>query len=479
MALQFGEFVADPEQRQLLRKGQPVHLSPKALQLLLILLEAAPRALSKRELQEQIWPDTFVSEASLANLISELRRAIGGPDDTFIRTVHGFGYAFQPDPQADSTERVPKPVSTNRTAAVTIIVVLLLALAAVIISLTRNRARIEPQVSKSALEDYLSVRSSLAGIERGGKKTRMDTLARLNSILQREPRFARALAARAYVEGSFNFWEPSMHWYSAAMTDADRALAIDPSLIEPHLARAYVLNSSAGGWKIFESLKELRLAASMSPGHDITHQRLARLYRHLGWFDELNKEADAVERINPQATELPRLRALRLIDSGRCREALVEYAKARPIAGDPFPLWQQVAIAHLYCRQVPEARQRLETEYAGSSPNAPERPLTAALLALAISLSGERDTRDLEREALSTDQRIGHFHHVLITLAEVRALQGDSERALDYLTRAADEGMPCVACFENDPFLQNARSSRRFQSLVAELRRREAPYRSF
>lgn len=60
-------------------------------------MEAAPRALSKRELQESVWPDTFVVEANLQHLIGEIRSVLG--DDPrqprYLRTVYGFGYAFQ------------------------------------------------------------------------------------------------------------------------------------------------------------------------------------------------------------------------------------------------------------------------------------------------------------------------------------------------------------------------------------------------
>jgi DNA-binding winged helix-turn-helix (wHTH) protein len=96
VALSFGPFVLNLNTRQLLRDGTEVHLSPKAFQLLAILVERRPAALSKAALQEQLWPSTFVAEANLPNLIGEIRGAIG--DDphspTFIRTVSRFGYAF-------------------------------------------------------------------------------------------------------------------------------------------------------------------------------------------------------------------------------------------------------------------------------------------------------------------------------------------------------------------------------------------------
>ena len=97
MQLRFGEFVLDTDTRELLRDAHPVHLTPKAFQLLQLLVEARPRALSKADLTERLWPDTFVVEANLSNLVGELRTAVGDNPrrPQFIRTVHGFGYAFR------------------------------------------------------------------------------------------------------------------------------------------------------------------------------------------------------------------------------------------------------------------------------------------------------------------------------------------------------------------------------------------------
>ena len=94
----FGPFTLDFDCRQLVvgPERQPVHLSPKAYELLHVLVEARPKALSKDELHERLWPSTFVSEATLASLVGDLREALNEPgrEAHFIRTVHGFGYAF-------------------------------------------------------------------------------------------------------------------------------------------------------------------------------------------------------------------------------------------------------------------------------------------------------------------------------------------------------------------------------------------------
>ena len=102
----FGEFVLDLDTHELVRAGTPVSLSPKAFRLLGILVENHPKALSKAELQDGLWPGTFVVEKNLTNLVSEIRDALG--DDPvrprFIRTVHRFGYAFREAASIESRE---------------------------------------------------------------------------------------------------------------------------------------------------------------------------------------------------------------------------------------------------------------------------------------------------------------------------------------------------------------------------------------
>jgi DNA-binding winged helix-turn-helix (wHTH) protein len=94
--VQFEEFVLNDRTRELRRKGRPVHLSPKALQLLELLIRRRPEAVPKAELMAEVWAGTHVTEASLASTVAELRAALSDQKSSprFIRTVHGFGYAF-------------------------------------------------------------------------------------------------------------------------------------------------------------------------------------------------------------------------------------------------------------------------------------------------------------------------------------------------------------------------------------------------
>ena len=114
MGLHFGEFTLDPLSRQLRRGADEIHVSPKAFALLLELVERRPDALAKAALQESLWPGTFVVEANLSNLIAEIRAALD--DDVrhprFIRTVHGFGYAFCGTVSGDRAADAPRVAAT-------------------------------------------------------------------------------------------------------------------------------------------------------------------------------------------------------------------------------------------------------------------------------------------------------------------------------------------------------------------------------
>jgi DNA-binding winged helix-turn-helix (wHTH) protein len=96
MRIRFGECVLDSDTRELLVRGAPVHLSPKGFQFLELLLENRPRALSKSEIHEKLWPETFVSDGTLTSLLAEVRTAIedDAHEPRFVRTAHRFGYAF-------------------------------------------------------------------------------------------------------------------------------------------------------------------------------------------------------------------------------------------------------------------------------------------------------------------------------------------------------------------------------------------------
>ena len=116
MRLRFGDCVFDADTREVSRGDRSVAVSPKAFALLELLIDARPGAVSKAEIRERIWPGIHVSEANLANLVVELRAALG--DDArrprFIRTLHRFGYAFRAAARPDRRAPEEAVVASDR-----------------------------------------------------------------------------------------------------------------------------------------------------------------------------------------------------------------------------------------------------------------------------------------------------------------------------------------------------------------------------
>jgi DNA-binding winged helix-turn-helix (wHTH) protein/Flp pilus assembly protein TadD len=93
---EFGPFTVLPDERRLLNDGNQVPLTPKAFDTLLILIQHSQQVLEKKEIMDQIWPDTFVEEATLAQNIFILRKALGenAMGIQYIQTIPKRGYRF-------------------------------------------------------------------------------------------------------------------------------------------------------------------------------------------------------------------------------------------------------------------------------------------------------------------------------------------------------------------------------------------------
>jgi eukaryotic-like serine/threonine-protein kinase len=91
---EFGPFRIDPDKEILLRAGEPVPLTPKTFQILLVLVRHSQEVVTKDDLMKMVWPDTFVEEANLSRSIFMLRKALGesAQEHKYIVTVPGRGY---------------------------------------------------------------------------------------------------------------------------------------------------------------------------------------------------------------------------------------------------------------------------------------------------------------------------------------------------------------------------------------------------
>lgn len=115
MAVRFGSFTLDLAQRLLVRDGHPVHLAPKAFDVLALLVAERPRAVPKDEILAAVWRDVFVTESTLSTTIRDLRKALDddATEPRYVRTVFGFGFAF-----VGGDDRATSPAAAPATAPV-------------------------------------------------------------------------------------------------------------------------------------------------------------------------------------------------------------------------------------------------------------------------------------------------------------------------------------------------------------------------
>jgi serine/threonine protein kinase/tetratricopeptide (TPR) repeat protein len=326
----------------------------------------------------------------------------------------------------------------------------------------------------SVLEKYLSARARLIEASTGNASLRQQIVTSFDEVLAEQPDFAPALGARAYSRAWLTFVQPSVETYRAAVADAERAIALEPDLAEPRVARASLAWSSLGGWDVVKAVRELKLAISRSPNLDIAHFDLARIYIHSGWLSEAEEELRAGERINPSG-EAERQRAAMEAWTGQWREALKRYDRLPEPTRRTWTARWQVA----FLRAVLEDPREYEGELERLRREADEdiKATFTAILAIVRARSG-REISDLERDVLSADVRAGHFHHVFYDLAVARAIRGDTAGSLEMLRRTAETGMPCAPCFEGDRYLAPIRGSKEYAALKEEIARRNAGYRA-
>src|SRR5882724_10357443 len=111
----FGQFVLDPSRRTLSRANSPVSLTPKAFDVLLFLAQNPNRLVTKEELLQAVWGDTFVEEGNLTQYISHLRKALGdnSEDTRLIVTIARKGYQFTGNVIVDDVADVEKKAAAQ------------------------------------------------------------------------------------------------------------------------------------------------------------------------------------------------------------------------------------------------------------------------------------------------------------------------------------------------------------------------------
>src|SRR5438046_3283161 len=118
---EFANFRIDVAKHRLLKDGEPLPVTPKAVEILLLLAQNSGRIVEKDELMAAIWPDTIVEESNLTQTVYVLRKVLGqdASGEKFIQTIPKRGYRFLHELRAvaDESDLIVKHQTSSRTGS--------------------------------------------------------------------------------------------------------------------------------------------------------------------------------------------------------------------------------------------------------------------------------------------------------------------------------------------------------------------------
>jgi TolB-like protein/DNA-binding winged helix-turn-helix (wHTH) protein/Tfp pilus assembly protein PilF len=225
----FGPFRLDVLKRRLLRDREVIRLTPKAFDLLLVLVEESGRTIEKDDLLDRVWPGTAVEENNLNQNITALRKSLGDSrqDSQYIATIPGIGYRFVADvrkvdeePREDASAAVVQPDRSARPSRLfryALLIVIPLLLAALAFALYRREAprpamssiMVLPleNISGNSAEEYFADGMTDALIGDLAKIRGLHVISRTSSMhykgtRQSLPEIAREINVDAIIEGT-------------------------------------------------------------------------------------------------------------------------------------------------------------------------------------------------------------------------------------------------------------------------------------
>lgn len=260
--------------------------------------------------------------------------------------------------------------------------------------------------------------------------------------------------------------DASQHsWVEKGRAEVARALELEPELAVPHLALGRLLFSRQGGWNLEGAMRELQRAEEIEP--DSAHLDRSNVALHAGLETLGIREAEAALKLNPRSTAARRQVTTAYAFSGRWSDALARYPNP-DLASDPYVLVDSFL-------RVGRLSEVLKFVFAPSPdgdflPDPPD-----PIMALTLALAGKKE----EAAFLVSFFEKGFpvwagesGHHDLHMLACTEALLGHPQEAVAWLRKASHAGLPNYLLFSRDPLLDPIRSDPGFIQFMAELKPR-------
>lgn len=309
---EFEEFRLDPDDPSLWRGNELVSIPPKALEVLVLLVQKNGEIVSREELIGTVWKDTFVEEGNINYTISLLRKIFTNKE--LIKTVPRRGYRFNGEireiskagrPPAQNPVRQPEPIvekSPLRWVFALVSAVLLLSLVGFpYFSRVDNAATVvgtQPPQTSEAMQSYL--RGKMILDKRSVENREEKAIDEFHRAVMLDPTLAIAYAglAEGFAASAVKIPYPKSRFTIAkAKVAAEKALALEPNLAEGYLVRGWIKRNADWDWAGAEA--DLRRAIELSPKNATAHQRLAQTLSVVGRYDEALAENNVAFDLDP------------------------------------------------------------------------------------------------------------------------------------------------------------------------------------
>jgi DNA-binding winged helix-turn-helix (wHTH) protein/Tfp pilus assembly protein PilF len=441
---EFDDFRADVRNRTLTRDGTRVPLPPRVFDALILLLRAAPDAVSREELRAALWGDTVVEEAALAQTVYLARKALGNRPDgnPYIETVPKLGYSFTAGvsaPERAATSSTRSHGLGRRMIAAVVMIVAVAGLAAW--ELSRSRAHVAPEAER------LYRHAMTLWRQRRGFTTTDEQ--ELREAIRIQPNFARAHAGLAAVL--------SLRDSSAeAKAEVEKALELDPSLADAHAVLGFIRLVHDWDWGAAGAAFESALANE--PGNAMAIQWYGMYLALRGRHAEAQQVLQRGVARYPDSMNLLDEQCAALYWAGRFADAARSCGQALTVSPDFLFAREHLALVYAALGRYREAGDMETGSVVGISP-AHSR------------LAGEWQTkfvRAIDKEGARGFYQvfcdaIGGKHW--FRMAQCKAGMGEPEAALDWLERGVrSHGFHSVFIVA-DPLFAGLRSNPRFEDL--------------
>jgi DNA-binding winged helix-turn-helix (wHTH) protein/Flp pilus assembly protein TadD len=504
---QFGPFWIRPAERLLLQEGVELSVTPKAFDVLVLLIQRNGHLVEKSEIMSIVWRNSFVEEGNLAVAISALRKVLGdntgGKDHKYIQTVAKRGYRFVGEirenqeletagrartfPVEPAVPVVPLPLTSQQTSPTVKGVLLTLAGLLLCLGLLRfawpfrssaseQAARQSPSLKGTSKYNVLPGRVNvppsegseayilyMTGRYHWDKRTEQglrQSIECFERATMEDPNFAAAYAglADAYVLLDSYGVEPAIQAYPSAKAAALKSLELDDSLPEAHASRGMVYFFYEWNWT--EAEREFQRAIKLDPNYAMAYSWYALDLVAMGRSQEALQAAQRAYVLAP-------LSLIINTEVGWVYYSSRQYTQAISVYQNVLDLDRHFARAHTRLGMVYAAERdfpRAIDEFTKARELSGPDPYVDGLLGYAEALSGNSVSARNIMKSLNNRSRYGFVP--AFSMALISEGLGERQNALDWLSKSFDERSAYMVYAKTDPLLDHIRPDPQFRSLV-------------